>query len=311
MNIHFIICAFVYICTVNAYTLIAEDTMFSGNSAPQVSWGKCIRIDRFPSSFVQPRTIDILLPNGYNPQHTYHVIYMHDGQMLFDSTYTWNHQEWRIDEVFEQYQDSLYETIIVGMWNNNEFRHAEYFPQKALTYIHDSTTSLFLSEKFKGKALADNYLHFIVDELKPFIENVFSVSKKPEHTMMMGSNMGGLISLYALCEYPHIFGAAAGLSTNWIGTTSSDNEDIPRGLLAYVSHNLPKADLKRKFYTDHGTIGLDSLYQPWQIHIDSLFLSKGYDHTQYMSAIFEDADHNEEALSQRLYIPLLFLLKKP
>ena len=123
--------------------------------------------------------------------------------------------------------------------------------------------------------------------------------------------MGGLISLYALCEYPHVFGAAAGLSTHWIGTTSIDNGDIPRGLITYISDNLPKADLKRKLYTDHGTIGIDSLYQPWQIQIDALLLSKGYDHTQYMSAVFEDADHNEEAWSQRLYIPLLFLLKKP
>ena len=311
MNIQFIICAFVYLFTFSTYTVIAEDTMFSSNTAPLVSSGKCIRIDRFPSTFVLARTIDILLPKGYNPQQTYHVIYIHDGQMLFDSTYTWNHQEWHIDEIFEQYQDSLYETIIVGIWNNNEFRHAEYFPQKALAYIHDSTKSLFLSEKFKGKALADNYLHFIVDELKPFIENVFSVSKKPEHTMIMGSSMGGLISLYALCEYPHVFGAAAGLSTHWVGTTSIDNGDIPRGLITYISDNLPKADLKRKLYTDHGTIGIDSLYQPWQIQIDALLLSKGYDHTQYMSAVFEDADHNEEAWSQRLYVPLLFLLKKP
>jgi hypothetical protein len=311
MNIQFFISAFVYICTFSAYTVIAEKSVYTSNTAPMVSWGKCIRIDRFPSTFVQARTIDILLPQGYNPQQTYHVIYMHDGQMLFDSTYTWNHQEWQIDEVFEQYQDSLYETIIVGIWNNNEFRHAEYFPQKALAYMYDSTKSLFLSEKFKGKALADNYLHFIVDELKPFIDNAFSVSKKPEHTMMMGSSMGGLISLYALCEYPNVFGAAAGLSTHWIGTTSIDNGDIPRGLITYISNNLPKAELKRKFYTDHGTIGLDSLYPNWQTQIDSLFLSKGYDHTQYMSAIFEDADHNEEAWSQRLYVPLLFLLKKP
>lgn len=62
--------------------------------------------------------------------------------------------------------------------------------------------------------------------------------------MIMGSSLGGLISLYALCEYPHVFGAAAGLSTHWIGTTSIDNGDIPRGLITYISDNLPKADLK-------------------------------------------------------------------
>jgi len=83
MNIQFIICAFVYLFTFSTYTVIAEDTMLSSNTAPLVSSGKCIRIDRFPSTFVQARTIDILLPKGYNPQQTYHVIYMHDGQMLF------------------------------------------------------------------------------------------------------------------------------------------------------------------------------------------------------------------------------------
>ena len=66
---------------------------------PEVSSGKLIRIENFQSKFVNPRNIDVWLTEGYNSVNKHAVIYMNDGQMLFDSTTTWNKQEWHVDEV--------------------------------------------------------------------------------------------------------------------------------------------------------------------------------------------------------------------
>jgi predicted alpha/beta superfamily hydrolase len=66
-----------------------------------------------------------------------------------------------------------------------------------------------LEEQLQNKPQADHYLKFVVTELKPFIDSHFSTKKGRKHTFIAGSSMGGLISLYAICEYPNTFGGAA------------------------------------------------------------------------------------------------------
>lgn len=78
--------------------LILVPVIHSIAQTPVVSGGRIIHYENFNSVFVDPRNIDVWLPDGYGPEHRYAVIYMHDGQMLFDSTHTWNHQEWCVDE---------------------------------------------------------------------------------------------------------------------------------------------------------------------------------------------------------------------
>lgn len=68
-----------------------EDAVLAG--------GKLMRIDSFPSKYLVPRSVDVWLPNNYSTSKKYAVLYMHDGQNLFDETTTWNKQEWQIDEV--------------------------------------------------------------------------------------------------------------------------------------------------------------------------------------------------------------------
>jgi hypothetical protein len=69
------------------------------NALPKVSSGTLIRKDSFPSKYVEQRNIDIWLPEGYSGYNKYAVLYMHDGQMLYDSTTNWNQQAWDIDDV--------------------------------------------------------------------------------------------------------------------------------------------------------------------------------------------------------------------
>ena len=64
--------------------------------------GSIKRIDNFPTKFISPRTVDVWLPSTYSKEKKYSVLYMHDGQMLFDASTTWNKQEWKVDEVASQ-----------------------------------------------------------------------------------------------------------------------------------------------------------------------------------------------------------------
>ena len=77
------------------------------------------------------------------------------------------------------------------------------------------------------KPVSDNYLKFLVTELKPFIDKKYSVYKDMNHTFIAGSSMGGLISMYAICEYPRVFGGAACMSTHWPGIFSAEGNPVP------------------------------------------------------------------------------------
>lgn len=300
--------------------LLSKTTVFA-QTLPKVAFGEIKRYADFPSKFVAPRHIDVWTPENYNPQKKYAVLYMHDGQMLFDGETTWNGQEWGLDETVNKLisLNKIQECIIVGIWNTGKTRHIEYFPQKPFerlpqTFRDSIMHNLKRDENtplFAGKVQSDNYLKFLVEELKPFIDSTYATLSNPTHTYIMGSSMGGLISMYAFCEYPNIFGKAACLSTHWIGVFSADNNPIPAAFEAYLNEKLPQPQENRKIYFDYGTETLDALYEPFQKNIDSLMKSKGYKRNKtWLTKKFKGADHSEQAWRDRLHIPLIFLMGK-
>jgi len=121
--------------------------------------------------------------------------------------------------------------------------------------------------------------------------------------------MGGLISLYAICEYPKIFGGAACLSTHWVGTFTSENNPIPNEFLKYLNKNLPSPTL-HKIYSDCGEQTLDALYPDTQKKVDRIMVQKGYDNNSWFTGYFPGENHSEQAWNKRLNIPLEFLFKK-
>jgi len=280
------------------------------STVPRVNGGRLMRFENFQSRFVQARTIDVWLPQNYDESKRYSVLYMHDGQMLFDSTTTWNHQEWQVDEHISNLinHKTIKDCIVVGIWNNGKYRHAEYFPQKALDYLPQASKDTLTRQLLEGKPQADNYLQFMVKELKPFIDSVFTTAPNKENTFVAGSSMGGLISMYALCEYPDVFGRAACLSTHWIGTFQK-NDEVPAAFAQYLKTYLPSPK-NHKLYFDHGTVGLDSLYNPYQLKVDSILTVKGYTVKSWETKVFMGADHSERSWNKRLDIPFLFLLKE-
>lgn len=284
----------------------------------QVSSGKIERIENFSSQFVTSRNVDIWLPKTYDARQKYAVLYMHDGQMLFDSTSTWNKQEWGVDEHLTALQnDTLYKpTIVVGIWNGGKTRHSDYFPQKPFESLPQSYQDSLLQIKrnddflFENKIQSDQYLKFIVTELKPYIDTHYSTYGDLDNTFIAGSSMGGLISLYAICEYNNIFGGAACLSTHWPGVFKSDDERIPKAFVHYLEFFAPCA-MNHKIYFDYGTETIDAWYEPYQLMIDQAMLDSGFSQDKsFKSLKFEGADHSEKAWKARLAIPLQFLLHK-
>jgi len=278
--------------------------------------GSLIRYVRFKSNFVEPRNVDVWLPEGYSDSQHYAVLYMHDGQMLFDGTHTWNNAEWKVDETLGKLHNDkeIRECIIVGIWNVPAKRYADYFPEKIVRHILEPARTTILTNQIKGRPSGDNYLKFIVQELKPFIDRTYATLQDIDNTFIIGSSMGGLISVYAVCEYPNVFGGAACLSIHSPLASSKlinskTDEEVAIKFRDYLSAYLPKANT-RKIYFDYGDQGTDAMYKPFQTAIDEIMEQKGYTAPYWQTSFFPGEDHSELSWAKRLFIPLLFLLKK-
>jgi len=273
--------------------------------------GNIIHIDSFPSTAVDPRSVHIWLPSDYDSTKKYAVVYMHDGQMLFDSSNTWNKKEWQVDETMNRLltDGKIKDAIVVGIDNNGSRRISEYFPEAVFAEVPDEISDQLLSAQLSGEPLGNEYLEFLVLELKPYIDSVYSTHSDHGNTFVMGSSMGGLISLYAICEYPKVFGGAACISTHWPLAFFKDTEtfDWPLTYRHYLENNLP-SPTDHKIYFDHGTATLDSLYAPHQILVDSIMIIHGYTSDNWMTKVFPGDEHSEVPWARRLHIPLEFLL---
>ena len=284
----------------------------------KVTSGKIERFSNFKSQYVDARNIDVWLPNGYSPNEKYAVLYMHDGQALYDADQTWNKQAWEVDETAGKLiaENKTQKFIVVGIWNNGIKRYAQYFPQKAYELLSTEKQE-FVSNEYlsKGKTdvafypISDNYLKFIVTELKPFIDKTFSTKTDVANTFIAGSSMGGLISMYAICEYPNVFGGAACLSTHWPGIFLVENNPIPDAFFNYMKSHLPNPK-KHKIYFDYGDQTLDALYTTLQKQVDIIMTKKGFTNKNWITKFFPGKDHSEKSWAERLNIPLEFLLKK-
>lgn len=140
------------------------------------------------------RRIWLYLPKNYAVSgKTYPVIYLNDGQNLFNEQ-TAAYGEWGVDECLDSLQKQIgKEVIIVGIDHGGHKRMNEYNPYDHIQY---------------GKGEGMQYASFLVTTLKPFIDSKYRTMKGPEYTFIGGSSMGGDISLYTVLQYPNVFGGA-------------------------------------------------------------------------------------------------------
>jgi predicted alpha/beta superfamily hydrolase len=214
------------------------------------------------------RTIRLYLPPGYaSSQQRYAVLYMHDGQNLFDAATSFL-GEWQVDEALNRLarQRGL-RLIVVGIDNGGEDRLQELAP--------------FDTEH--GPAEGDAYLAFIVDVLKPYIDAHYRTLTDRADTAIMGSSLGGLISHYALCRYRDVFGKAALFSPSYWYTPE---------IYAYSAAHPPRDDARVYFYAggaedEHMVGNLERMTRMLQ--------SEGFPHANLRVHVVAAAKHNETA----------------
>lgn len=260
--------------------------------------------ESFPSKHVSARRVDIWLPPGYEADATrrYPVLYMHDGQNLFDPALSYIGVDWGIDETMTRLirEGAVREAIVVGVWNTPR-RSEEYVPEKAVSEsrMPDDWPDMFWLRKLAS--VSDDYLRFMVEELKPFVDANYRTLPDRANTFTMGSSAGALISIYALAEYPDVFGGAGAVSTHW---------PIGDGLLIdYLEPRLPGLRGGHRFYFDFGTATLDASYEPYQRRVDALMRRAGYvEGVDWVTRKYEGDEHSERAWRRRVDVPLQFLI---
>ena len=298
----------------------AAGTAGDGNpDKPRVSVGKLDFYPAFESKagLVTPRNVYVWLPANYSKSKRYAVVYMSDGQNLFDAEKMFNHQEWRVDEVFGALleEGSIQDCIVVGVANSFRTRSQEYFPQDVFDLYSPDLKAYSRSKRLgEDDLLGNDYLRFLVEELKPFIDRTYSTRRDRNHTFHMGSSMGGLISSYAVVKYPEIFGGAACLSTHsvlYITNYGAEEDFIDRANQCYVDYL--KAHLESnscKIYMDRGDQTLDAQYPKYQDRLDKMFRDAGWDDAHYVSKVFPGLAHVEGSWASRLDVPVIYLLGK-
>ncbi len=228
---------------------------------------------------VLPRDIIVWLPPDYqqNTQAHYPVFYMHDGQNIIDPNTASFKVDWSVDETLTRLiqEKKIPPMIVVGM-NSTEQRGLEYSPG------------------VQGEA----YMNFVVNKVKPFIDDTYRTKTSREYTLIGGSSMGGMISLMLAWQYDHVFSKAICMSPAFKIET-----------LDYVSTVASYQGDKKaiKIYIDNGGVGLEQRLQPG---IDDMLLvlkQQGYQE-DLLWVIDESAKHTEAAWAKRLPAALVWLI---
>lgn len=242
------------------------------------------------------RNVVVYLPPSYKAgERRYPVIYMHDGQNLFDQATSFS-GEWQVDETMEALALEGYEAIIVGIANAGGRRIAEYGP---------------FSDAYHGAGSGAAYVDFIVQTLKPLIDSDFRTLPERETTGIMGSSMGGLISLFAFFYAAEVFGL--------VGVMSPSVWFAGEAIFDYV-HEAPW--VPGRIYLDAGTREYGG-YTPKEARrrsrsyyasvrrLKGVLIRKGYRPVHNLMHVEEKyAAHDEPAWARRLPLAMRFLLSE-
>jgi hypothetical protein len=248
------------------------------------------------------RHVEIWLPPGYEdaPTARYPVLYMHDGQNLFDPRIANTGVDWGVDEAVVRLVERgvIPPIIVVGVWSTAE-RGPEYSPWQR----------------------APDYARFLIEELMPRVNREFRTLTGPRNTAVMGSSMGGLLSFYLVMHHPEVFGACGCVSTHFPLSEAMVAQALPGAAplehpdtIPYVIRDIA-AGLTvppgTRYWFDYGTEGLDAGYGPTHAAVRAWLLKQGLVEGQdFVVRRYVDATHNEASWRARLEDPLTFLFGK-
>jgi predicted alpha/beta superfamily hydrolase len=247
------------------------------------------------------RDIYVWLPPDYSTSSgRYPVLYMHDAQNLFDKVTGYSgDSEWEVDETMTRLHAEGIGSIVVGLPNMHELRGVEYCPYPFVSYERTSV---------EGKG--DAYIRFIIETVKPMIDDTFHTRSEAAFTGIAGSSMGGLISMYGALAYPQVFGLCGAFSTAyWFGDnallkTAREKSPYPGRMYLDVG--------TREGETVHGWLNIfgdeaDRAYVQGIRDLRDALQAGGCAALMYVEA--QDALHREAAWRARFPEAMRFLLK--
>lgn len=236
------------------------------------------------------RDVIVHLPPGYEaePGRRYPVLYMHDGQNLFDSATAFGGVEWGVHKTTRELieRGEIEPLIIVGVYNTGDHRIDEYTPT--------------VDPKAARGGKADLYGRFIIEELKSFIDYRYRTRPGPEQTGLGGSSLGGLVTLYLGLKYPQVFSSLMAMSPSvwW-----------DQGVILRMVKKL-RAKPSTRIWLDVGTkegkfaagqaraLRDELITQGWRLNSDLKFLQ------------VKGGQHNERDWGERVEPALKFLFPK-
>lgn len=267
-----------HIIRVGGDTMI-RDVITRWSQPPEAPGPYTGTVERFPGMAgegILPRDVLVWLPPGYarDAGRRYPVLYLHDGQQVFDPATSTHGVDWGVDETATHLiqQGKMKEIIVVAAYCTPD-RPKEY------------------AETEQGAA----YRRFLVRHLKPFVDAKYRTLPDREHTAVMGSSMGGRVSFLLAWEYPEVFSMAGCLSPSFEKETFDQARNREGGA--------PNV----RFYMDHGGVGLDEQLQAGAVEMLSILQELGYEQGRNL-VWFRDAeaDHHEAAWARRVWMPLLY-----
>jgi predicted alpha/beta superfamily hydrolase len=252
-----------------------------------VNSGQLHKHERFRSRFLRnQRDLIVYTPPSYDeqPEQRFPVLYLHDGQNLFDGATSFiPGQDWHVGQTADYAISSglVAPLIIVGMYNTKA-RIREYTP----TWVPRL-----------GGGRADRYEKFLVGEVKPFIEREYRALSDPGNTGIGGSSLGGLVSLYLGLKEARVFGKIAALSPSvWWNQ---------RVIVRFAEAASPEP--RPRIWLDIGTREGPRIVEDVEKFRDVL-LAKGWQNEQDLHyERVEGAEHNEAAWAARVGPFLRFL----
>lgn len=247
----------------------------------------------------QKRHVSIWLPPGYETDtgRRYPVLYMHDGQNLFDPRIANTGTDWGVDEAVTRLvsRGAIAPLIVVGVWSSAE-RGREYSPWHG----------------------APQYARFLVEELMPRVNAEFRTLTGAANTGVMGSSMGGLLSFYLVTKHPDRFGSCGCVSSHFplsgavMARVTRDSAraavtDTTPYIIRDIASGLTAPEGTRLWF-DYGTQGLDGQYGPTHEAVRAWLLGQGrVEGRDFVVRPYQGADHNEASWRARVEDPLMFM----
>jgi enterochelin esterase-like enzyme len=252
--------------------------------------------------------VTVWLPPGYdsNPARRYPVLYMWDGQNLFDPAKTHYGKAWMVQDVLAGLVASgkAEPHIVVGIWSPPGLdRYRVYAAQKLRQRVGD-VVGTDMDRMAGGPIASDAMLAWTADGLKARVDREFRTRASAKDTTIVGASMGGLMACYALIERPDVFGRAGCVSSHFAladpELAAQHHPEIEKAWSDYLASRLGRPN-GRRVWMDHGTKTLDAYYGPWQDALASDLSANGWvEGRDFAAHTYQGAEHDETFWRQRM-----------